>query len=210
MKNKKNDKLIDNTLIIIIILLIIVTIINIIVFNKKDNLNENTEFVQSHSNQVNNEEIDKYLTVPTYMLYVFKDYKGDYSQNNIVKAINKLSGELIPKFCKEVDMKNKSNIKKYFEEQKFIQNGKASNIQETNIAIENEKAFEKLIESIKNVKIREYSFDYSLKIEKDSIQITDEGIKTSLDIQYEQNEMFSIDILVKNNDDNGVVIEICE
>ena len=207
MNNKKNNNLIDKILIVIIILLLILTIVNLIIFNKKP---EENSFIQSHRNQKNIEQIDEYLVKPTYYGYVFADYKGEYSQNDIIKATNNLSTQVILKLCEEVKMNDFASVEKYFNENKFVESGKITNIENTNVGIENMNAFKKLINSLKDIKIAKYSFDYSLKFDKNSIQQVEDGIKATLLIHYEQNKDFGVDLLIKNKDENNVMLLICE
>ena len=212
MENKKNEKLIYIIMIIILILLIILTIVNLIILNKDKHTKttENQKTLTSHSNQIKLEILDKDLINPVFSPYVFKEYKGEYSQNDIVKAINKLVLVLIPKFNKEVNIKNEDSVKEYYRNQKFTQSETITNIENTNVGIQNEKAFVELINKIKNIEIPNKDINCSLEIDKKSINVVDNGIKISLKIQYEQSNEIYVNLLINNKSDNDIIIEVCE
>ena len=211
MKSKKNDKLINRVLVIIIVLLVILTIVNLIIVNKSKDSNNNEFELQSHSNQAQSQQIDNNLVRPTFYGYVFQAYNGEYSQNDIIKATNVLAIKVIPEFYKNLSNKSDIEIKKYFDEKKFIQNGKSVGIENTNIGIQNEKALKQLIKTIEKIIIPTANMDFGLSFDKDTIQSTNEGTKVTLKIQYITNkDSFPVNILIKDKDENGVIIEICE
>ena len=201
MKDRKKTILIEIIIVLVIVGLIILTGINFISLN-----NMKTEkSKQSHSEQVTLDSLDSDLIRPKYSVYLFSKYVGQCSQTEIIESLDKLAMELIPKYYVELKGKSDEQIHQY-----YIKNNLDSNIEGTNIAIEDEETFKQILKEFNTLNSDSLKF-LKFNFERDSINIQTDGVKATVSIDYAGNEKIKLNIFIKNDKgDNGIVLEVCK
>lgn len=191
-----------NLLKTIILILIIIAILIIIIINIIENSmskNGEQEIQYSKNEQFVFDDINENLVKPQFSGLVLMKYKGDASQESIISNFHKLATKLIPMYYEMLSEKDELEIKKYYN---TAENKK--NI-EKQLGITEYECFIKMEQAISKLKGKKLVFK-SYKIIKNSVEEVEEGIKARLIIQYEDNEELELEVLVKNNIEDGRTI----
>lgn len=193
-KGGKMNKKIKHIMFFLVILLLILFFLLIFVKRKNNRIEKIEEKLQYINNDEWNNEI-----YPDGMPKLFRSYSGELTAQNMGKSIYFFTMEIIPKYYAELKNANDKEILSYY-------NANVEIIaRET--GIEKKQNFQDLIVNVQKLNAKELIFS-SFRIDKNSIQSSNQYTEATLYITYQENEEigFSMKINASTKEKSNSII----